>query len=102
MWRSCCASMLRRAIRTQSGDFVSLLEEVRKPKAVKVDGLAGSYNATRGGPVSAAEVGKWTRARFQFAVYVLVLAENPLADVRNRGWEKPRRRVLTMEELRAV
>ena len=94
--------MLRRAIRTQSGDFVSLLEEVRKPKAVKVDGLAGSYNATRGGPGSAAEMRKWTRAMFQFAVDVLLLSENPLADVRNRDRQKPRSRVLTMDELRSV
>jgi Arm DNA-binding domain len=95
-WGECALSAISR------GDFVSLLEEIRKPQVVKVDGLAGSYNATRGGPGSAAEVRKWMRAMFQFAVDVQLLSENPLADVRNRDRQKPRSRVLTMDELRSV
>ena len=91
-----------RAVAISRGDFVSLLEEIRKPQVVKVDGLAGAYDATRGGPGSAAEVRKWTRAMFQFAVDVQLLSENPLADVRNRDRQKPRSRVLTMDELRFV
>ena len=83
-------------------DFVSLLEQTRRPRVVKVDGRAGTYDAMRGGPGSASEVRKWTRAMFQFAVEVQLLPENLIANVRNRDRQKARTRVLTMDELRHV
>ncbi len=83
-------------------DFVSLLEETRRPRVVKVYGRAGTYDAMRGGPGSASEVRKWTRAMFQFAVEAQLLPENPIANVRNRDRQKARTRVLTMDELRRV
>jgi integrase len=56
----------------------------------------------RGGPGAAAEVRKWCRAMFQFAVDAGLRSDNPFADVRNRDRQRPRDRVLSMEELRAV
>lgn len=83
-------------------DFVALLEEVRRPTVVSVKTSRGTYKATRGGPGSAGEVRKWVRAMFQFAFDVELLPDNPLASVRNRDRQKPRSRVLSMEELRVV
>ena len=83
-------------------DFVALLEAVRQPSVVTVKTARGTYKATRGGPGSAGEVRKWVRAMFQFAFDVELLPDNPLANVRNRDRLKPRDRVLSMEELRAV
>lgn len=83
-------------------DFVALLEAVRQPTVVEIKSPRGTYKATRGGPSSAAEVRKWVRAMFQFAFDVELLPDNPLANVRNRDRQKPRSRVLSMVELRAV
>ena len=83
-------------------DFIALLEEVRRPTEVTVKTKRGTYKTTRGGPGAAAEVRKWTRGMFQFAFDVELLPDNPLANVRNRDRQKPRSRVLSMEELRAV
>jgi len=85
------------------GDLIDLLEEVRCPHETEIVGSGGKQTkAVRGGPGSAAEVRKWTRAMFQFAVEVGILTENPLADIRNRDRQKKRDRVLNMNELRAV
>lgn len=83
-------------------DFVALLEAVRQPVEVEITTPRGTYKAVRGGPGSAAEVRKWVRAMFQFAFDVELLPDNPLANVRNRDRQRPRNRVLSMDELRAV
>ena len=83
-------------------DFIALLEAVRQPNKVTVKSARGSYETTRSDPGAAAEVRKWVRAMFQFAFDVELLPDNPLASVRNRDRQKPRSRVLIMEELGVV
>jgi integrase len=83
-------------------DLVSLLEQIRVPSAATVQTDAGSYEGIRGGPGAAAEVRKWTRSMFQFAVERQHLADNPLSGVKNRDRQRPRSRVLTMEELSRI
>jgi integrase len=78
-------------------DLIKLLEEVRQPRTSAL--AASSRLVARGGPGSAAEVRKWCRAMFQFAVDAQLLTENPLANVRNRDRQTRRDRVLSMREL---
>ena len=82
---------------------MSLLEEVRCPRSMAMKSTNGdTIEVRRGGPGSAAEVRKWTRAMFQFAVDNELLVENPFADIRNRDKQRKRDRILTMDELRTV
>ena len=86
----------------ERGDLVRLIEAVRVPRTVETREGGRVLQRTRGGPGAAAEVRKWCRAMFQFAVDAGLRADNPFADVRNRDRQRPRDRVLSMEELRAV
>jgi integrase len=84
-------------------DLVQLIEDVRIPRTRELRGDGERVlRVTRGGPGAAAEVRKWTRAMFQFAVDTGLRADNPFTDVRNRDRQRRRDRVLSMEELRAV
>jgi integrase len=86
----------------ERSDLVRLIEEVRVPRALEVHDGERILRRIRGGPGAAAEVRKWTRAMFQFAVDAGLRPENPFVDVRNRDRQRRRDRVLSMEELRAV
>jgi integrase len=86
----------------ERGDLVRLIEAVRVPRTIEVREGGRVLQRTRGGPGAAAEVRKWCRAMFQFAVDAGLRADNPFADVRNRDRQRPRDRVLSMAELRAV
>ena len=92
----------RPIVSIERGDLVRLIEEVRLSRVVEVHDGDRVLRRTRGGPGAAAEVRKWTRAMFQFAVDAGLRADNPFADVRNRDRQRRRDRVLSMEELRAV
>jgi integrase len=83
-------------------DLVELLERVRVAKPAASSGRRSGGTLTRGGPGAAAELRKWARAMCQFAVEVGLRPDNPFADVRNRDRQRPRSRVLSMPELRAV
>ena len=83
-------------------DLVLLLENVRIPFEVEVRDGDKVERRKRGGPGAAAEVRKWTRAMFQFAVEAGLLLNNPFADVKNRDKQRSRNRVLLMSELAAV
>jgi len=83
-------------------DLVLLLEKVRIPFDVEVRDGDRIERRKRGGPGAAAEVRKWTRAMFQFAVEVGLRPDNPFADVKNRDKQWSRDRVLSMTELAAV
>ncbi len=83
-------------------DLVSLLEKVRIPFEIEVRDGDRVELRKRGGPGAAAEVRKWTRAMFQFAVEVGLRPDNPFADVKNRDKQRSRDRVLSMPELAAV
>lgn len=83
-------------------DLVLLLEKVRIPFEVEVRDGDKVELRKRGGPGAAAEVRKWTRAMFQFAVEAGLLPDNPFADVKNRDKQRSRDRVLSMPELAAV
>jgi integrase len=84
------------------GDLVQLLEEVRVERTIEVRDGERVERRRRGGPGAAAEVRKWTRAMFQFAVDAGLRTDNPFTDVKNRDKRRPRARVLTMPELAAV
>lgn len=84
------------------GDLVRLLERVRVPFEVEVHDGDRIERRKRGGPGAAAEVRKWTRAMFQFAVEVGLRPDNPFADVKDRDKQRSRDRVLLMTELAAV
>ena len=85
------------------GDLLVLLDRVRSGGDVSVKTRGrGTFTHKRGGPGAAAEVRKWVRAMFQYAVDAEIRADNPFAGVKNRDRLKPRDRVLSMEELRAV
>jgi integrase len=86
----------------ERGDLVRLIEAVRVPRTVEVREGDRTLRRVRGGPGAAAEVRKWCRAMFQFAVDAGLRPDNPFADVRNRDRQRPRDRVLSMEELGAV
>jgi integrase len=86
----------------ERGDLVRLLEAVRVVRTIEVQDSERTLRRLRGGPGAAAEVRKWTRAMFQFAVDAGLRADNPFGDVRNRDRQRPRSRVLSMEELAAV
>jgi integrase len=86
----------------ERGDLVRLIEEVRVRRTVEVRDGDRILRRTRGGPGAAAEIRKWTRAMFQFAMDAGLRPDNPFADVRNRDRQRRRERVLSMEELRAV
>jgi integrase len=87
----------------ERGDLVRLLEEVRVPRNVDMQDDSGRIlRRIRGGPGAAAEVRKWCRAMFQFAVDAGLRPDNPFTDVRNRDKQRVRDRVLSMGELRAV
>jgi integrase len=86
----------------ERGDLVRLIEEVRVRRALEVHDGHRILRRVRGGPGAAAEVRKWTRAMFQFAMDAGLRPDNPFADVRNRDRQRRRNRVLSMEELRAV
>ena len=86
----------------ERGDLVRLIEEVRVPRTVEARQGERTLRCMRGGPGAAAEVRKWCRAMFQFAVDAGLRPDNPFADVRNRDRQRPRDRVLSMAELRAV
>lgn len=83
-------------------DLVTLLEKVRIPFEIEVRDGDRMERRKRGGPGAAAEVRKWTRAMFQFAVEVGFRPDNPFADVKNRDKQRSRERVLLMPELAAV
>ncbi len=83
-------------------DLKSLLEKVRVPQEVQVQGVAGIATRTRGGPGAAADVRKWTRALLQFAVEHSLVGANPFAGVKNADKQRRGDRVLDMDELRAV
>ncbi|MGG5809155.1 tyrosine-type recombinase/integrase [Falsiroseomonas sp. CW058] len=85
------------------GDLLKLLDDVRQPRPVEVRTRGrGTFTVDRGGAGAAAEVRKWVRAMFQYAVEAEMRPDNPFAGVRNRDRARPRDRVLSMEELRAV
>jgi hypothetical protein len=84
------------------GDLVRLIEAVRVPRTFEAGEGGRTLRHVRGGPGAAAEVRKWCRAMFQFAVDAGLRPDNPFADVRNRDRQRPRDRVLSMAELRAV
>lgn len=84
------------------GDLVQLLEVVRVERTIEVRDGERVERRQRGGPGAAAEVRKWTRAMFQFAVDVGLRSDNPFTDVKNRDKQRHRDRVLTMSELAAV
>ena len=84
------------------GDLVQLLEDVRLPRTIEVIKEGRMERRQRGGPGAAAEVRKWTRGMFQFAVDAGLRPDNPFADVRNRDKQRQRDRVLRMDELRAI
>ncbi len=84
------------------GDLVGLLEDVRVPRMIAVHDGDRTEFRKRGGPGAGAEVRKWTRAMFQFAVDAGLRTDNPFIDVKNRDRQRRRDRVLTMEELAAV
>ncbi|MEI9931653.1 MAG: Arm DNA-binding domain-containing protein [Rhizomicrobium sp.] len=85
------------------GDLVTLLEDVRVPKIVKLTSTTGRpYNVTRGGPGAAAEVRKWTRALFQYALDVAVMDSNLFVGVKTPDKHRARSRFLTMDEVRAA
>lgn len=84
------------------GDLVKLLEAVRIERTIEVRDGERLERRQRGGPGAAAEVRKWTRAMFQFAVDVGLRGDNPFTDVKNRDKQRHRDRVLTMAELVAV
>ena len=86
----------------ERSDLVRLIEEVRVPHVVEVRDGDRVRRRIRGGPGAAAEVRKWARAMFQFAMDAGLRPDNPFADVRNRDRQRRRDRVLSMEELRAV
>ena len=93
----------RPVITLTRGDLLRLLEDVREPQQVEVTGpKGGRYDAMRGGIGAAAEVRKWVRALFQYAVDTEIRPDNPFAGVRNRDRAKPRDRVLSIAELRAI
>ena len=75
---------------------------MRIPRTLEVHRGDRILHRIRGGPGAAAEVRKWARAMFQFAMDAGLRPENPFADVRNRDRQRRRDRVLSMEELRAV
>jgi hypothetical protein len=87
-------------------------DRARRPRAADRSGARAAHTrgprgrqdpapgARRAG--RAAEVRKWCRAMFQFAVDAGLRPDNPFADVRNRDRQRPRDRVLSMEELGAV
>ena len=93
----------RPVITLTRGDLLRLLEDVREPQQVEVAGpKGGRYEAMRGGIGAAAEVRKWVRALFQYAVDTEIRPDNPFAGVKNRDRAKPRDRVLSIAELRAI
>ena len=85
-------------------DLIELLERVRLPAGalVTASGHERGYAAVRGGPGAAVEVRKWVRAMFQYGAASGMLPANPFRDVRNRDRQRPRDRVLGMEEVAAV
>ncbi|MGO9996170.1 MAG: tyrosine-type recombinase/integrase [Acetobacteraceae bacterium] len=83
-------------------DLVLLLEKVRIQFEVQLRHGDRVERRKRGGPGAAAEVRKWTRAMFQFAVEVGLRPDNPFSDVKNRDKQRSRDRVLSMAELVAV
>jgi integrase len=92
----------RPVVSIERGDLVRLIEEVRVPRTHEVHDGNRILRRIRGGPGAAAEVRKWARAMFQFAMDAGLRPDNPFADVRNRDKQRRRDRVLSMEELRAV
>src|SRR5918993_921473 len=92
----------RPVVSIERGDLVRLIEEVRVPRTLEVHDGDRILRRIRGGSGAAAEVRKWTRAMFQFAMDAGLRPDNPFADVRNRDRQRRRDRVLSMEELRAV
>lgn len=93
----------RPVVEITRGDLLQLLDQVRNGGDVTVKTRnRGTFTHKRGGPGAAAEVRKWVRAMFQYAVDAEIRADNPFAGVKNRDRQKPRDRVLSMEELRAV
>lgn len=83
-------------------DLVALLEEVRLAHAVSIRSSGRDRRAVRGGPGAASEVRKWVIALFRYAAQEDLLPVNPFLDVRNRDRQRPRDRVLSMEELAAI
>ena len=85
-------------------DLIELLERVRLPAGAMVtaSGQEHSYVAVRGGPGAAVEVRKWVRAMFQYGAAIGLLPANPFRGVRNRDRQRPRDRVLSMNEIVAV
>lgn len=93
----------RPVVEITRGDLLQLLDRVRSGGDVTVKTRGrGTFTHKRGGVGAAAEVRKWVRAMFQYAVDAEIRVDNPFAGVRNRDRLKPRDRVLSMEELRAV
>lgn len=93
----------RKVAEVTRGDLLKLLEAVRQPGPVEVTTRGrGTFKSSRGGAGAAAEVRKWVRAMFGYAVEAEIRPDNPFAGVRNRDRAKPRDRVLSMEEIRAV
>jgi integrase len=85
------------------GELVELFDQVRVPRKVKRTTPSGrTTQVWRGGPGAAAELRRWTRSLFQYAVDLEFLVANPFDSVRNRERQRSRTRVLSMEELRAV
>jgi len=85
------------------GDLLRLLERVREPQQMELTGpKGGTYLATRGGAGSAAEVRKWARAMFQYAVEAEIRPDNPFDGVKNRDRATARDRILSMAEIGAV
>jgi len=85
------------------GELIELLDDVRVRRKIKHKTPSGrTTEVWRGGPGAAAELRRWTRSLFQYAVELELLVTNPFDSVRNRERQRSRTRVLSMEELRAV
>lgn len=83
-------------------DLGSLLEDVRVPRVTHFQSRRGRRHDLRGGPGAAAEVRKWVRALFQFAMQEDLIETNPFEGARARDKQKGRDRVLSMEELSVI